>query len=96
MRSRRVSRTLFDVFAAVERDALGVLAESDQAEAQVGLDALLLKVQADQRSPDQVGQHAAEDGVEHRDPHHVARDLQAQRASAQRERPGNGPQDGHE
>ena len=42
--------------AAIERDALGLLAQPYQTEAEVGLDTALHVVQADQRVADQVGE----------------------------------------
>ena len=50
--------------AAVERDALGVLAHAHQREAEVGLVALLLEVERDQPPADEVGEERADDGID--------------------------------
>ena len=62
-------------FAVVQRDALGVFAQADQAEAEVRLDALAIEVDRNQPTSNDVCQIAADDGVDQRDPDHVARDL---------------------
>ncbi len=43
----------FGGLAVQQRDLLGILAHAHQAEAEIGLEALLLEVQRDQRAADQ-------------------------------------------
>src|SRR3546814_14053349 len=60
-------------FAGVERHAVGVLAETDQGEAQFGFALETLGVEPDQRPSDQPGQRRADAGIGERAPDHVAR-----------------------
>ena len=60
--------------AAVQRHALAVLAQAHQRKAEIGLEALLVEVEADQRPADEVGEDGADDRVDQRDPDQVARE----------------------
>ncbi len=60
--------------AGIERDALGLLAQPHQAEAEIGLEALLAVAQRDQRASDEMRQHRRDAGIEDGGPEHVARD----------------------
>ena len=63
--------------ATVERDAFNVFAHAGQGKTEIRLDLLFAKTQAGERFADQVGEPGAEDRINHRDPHHVAGDLDA-------------------
>ena len=50
----------FRSLAAKQRDLLGILARAHEVEAEVGLEALLLEIQPDQRPADPMRQHGAD------------------------------------
>ena len=79
-------------FAAIERDALGLLAKTHETEAEIRLDRLLPVVEADQRPADQVRDHRSDAGVQHGHPEHVARDRDLETADRQRDAAGEIPQ----
>jgi hypothetical protein len=83
-------------FAVVQRDALGILAQAHQAEAEVCLEALLLEVEGDERSADQMRQHAAAERIHDRGPHHVAGNRDVVPSDGEGERTGDRPQDADE
>ena len=58
----------FGALALEQRDLLGILADADEVEAEVGLIALLLEIEIDQRRADPVRQRGAEDRVDQRAP----------------------------
>ena len=58
--------------AAVQGHSLGVLAEADEAEPEVGFVPLPIEVQPDERTADPVGEPGAGDGVQNGHPDHVA------------------------
>src|SRR5205814_3019232 len=60
--------------ALQQRDLLGVFPRPHQVEAEVGLEALLLKVELDQWRADPLRQRRTEDGIEQRAPDQIARD----------------------
>jgi len=74
----------------VQRDAFAVLAQPDQRKAKVRLEALLVEVEADERPADDVGEPGAGDRVDHRDPHHIARNAEARDLERARQRPQDG------
>ena len=78
--------------AAVERDALHVLAQAHERVAEIRLHPLLAEVQRDQRAADQMRERRADGGVDDRDPDHVAGDGHAE----ERERAGQAPEDADE
>src|SRR5437868_8924568 len=59
--------------AMVERHALGVLAETDEVETEVGFVALLVKVQPDQRTSDPIGEPGTREGIQESRPYQIAR-----------------------
>ena len=63
-------------FTAVEGDALAVFAHAHHAEAEVRFEALLLEVQPDELPADAVCADRAQDGVDEREPQHVAVDVE--------------------
>ncbi|MNE07149.1 hypothetical protein D3C80_997560 [compost metagenome] len=63
---------VFVRLSVVQRDAFGVLANSHHGETQVSFEALLLIVQADQATTDQMRQPAADHRVNQHAPEHVA------------------------
>ena len=65
-RSRKPAELL--ALAAVERHAFAVLAQPHQRKAEVGLEALLVEVEADQRRPMRCVSTGADDGVDERRP----------------------------
>src|SRR3989449_4244775 len=69
--------------ARVECHALDVLAEAHEVEAEVGLEPLLVEVQADQGSADLVGQPGPGDRVDERGPDHETGDREAGGAERQ-------------
>ena len=82
--------------AAVEGHALGVLAEADEAKAEVGFVSLLVEAQPDQGASDPVGEPGADDGVDESRPHHVARHSDGGATQVDRERSRELPEDHHE
>ncbi len=75
------------LLAAVERHSLAVLAQPHERKPEVRLEALLIEIEADERLADEVGEHAADDGVDQGRPDHVARN----RDPPDLERAGNRP-----
>ena len=83
--------------AAVEGHPLGVLAEADEAEPEVGFVPLLIEVQPDERAADPVGEPSAGDRVQDRHPDHVAGQRDGEPpAHRNGERSGQPPEDRHE
>jgi hypothetical protein len=82
--------------SAVERDALGILAEADEAEAKVRLVSLLVEVEPHQWPSDAVGEPRADGGVEKRRPDHVAGHGDGDTAERDVQRTRERPEDGHE
>ena len=78
-------------FAAMERDALGFLAKTYEAEAEIRLNRLLSVVEADQRPADQVGNRRSETREKHSHPEHVTRDCDRETADRQRDAAGEIP-----
>jgi len=72
-----VEDAIFMRLAAVERDALGVLAQPHQAEAEIGLEALLVEHQPGERLADPMREPGADRGVDERREHQVSRDVEA-------------------
>ena len=54
--------------AVEQRDLFGVFADPYQAEAEVGLQLLLLEVEVDERRADPLRQRGAENGIDQREP----------------------------
>ena len=79
-------------FAAVERDPFTVLAQAHQRIAVIGLVALLVEVQADERLADGVREPGADAGIDDGDPEEIAGDGE----SADREVARQAPQDAGE
>jgi hypothetical protein len=77
---------------AVECHLLGFLAQPDEAEAEVGLGALLPRVEADERAADAVGDEAAAERVDNRGPYQRGRNVERLAAERDRERRGQRPQ----
>ena len=65
------------MLAPVQGHAFAVLAQPHEREAEVGLDALLVVVQTDQLAADVVREERADDGVDERRPHEIARNTEA-------------------
>ena len=82
--------------AAVQGHALGVLAEADEAEPEVGLVPLPVEVQPDERAAEPVGQPGAADRVQNGHPDHVAGNGDGVPAHRNGERSGQPPEDRHE
>ena len=82
--------------AAVEGHPLGVLAEADEAEPEVGFVPLPIEVQPDERAADPVREPGAGDGVQDRHPDHVAGQRDGEPAHRDGERSGEPPEDRHE
>src|SRR5207245_7186345 len=82
---------------AVESDAFGIFTQAHQAEAKIGLVALLVERQPYQRMTDPAGDEGAADRIDDGREDHVSRDVEMG-AAAQRyaERTGQGPQDEQE
>ena len=70
--------------AREQRHLFGVLAKPHQREAEIGFVALLVEIELDQRTADEMGHPGAEDGVDQRRPHQIARDVVGVRADHQR------------
>ena len=64
---------LLGIFPAQKRDLLGIFAQAGEREAEVGFHVLALKVQADQRPSDQMGDQRARGRVDQRHPEQEAR-----------------------
>ena len=62
--------------AAVERDVFGILAQPHHAEAKIGLVALLVEKEPDQRVADAMRQPGAGDRIDDCGKHHVARNIE--------------------
>jgi hypothetical protein len=78
--------------AAVDGDALTVLAYPDQREAEISLEPLLVETEVDEGAPHEVGEPGAGDGVEQRDPDHVSRDGPVPATGVEFERARQAPQ----
>src|ERR1700733_14750785 len=74
----------------VERHALSVLTKTDEVETEVGLVALLVKVQPDQGAPDPIGKPGTREGIEERGPHKIA--WQPEGKTGNGERPREAPE----
>ena len=61
------------MLAAVEGNALAVLAHAHHVETEVGFVALLVEVESDELAADEVDANRAEHRVEQREPEHVLR-----------------------
>src|SRR5215471_16990125 len=85
----------FGALATQQCDLLGVLAHPNQVEAEVGLEALLLKVKHDQRRADPMGQRSSEDGIDQRTPHQIPRDVELAAGYRQWSFSGEAPEDHH-
>src|SRR5262249_22527733 len=59
---------------AVKGDILGIFAQPDHTEAEISLEALLIKSELNQRAADPPGQHRADNGIDQCGKDHVARD----------------------
>ena len=68
----------------------------DQREAEIGLVALLIEIELDQRAADEMGHPGADDGVDQRRPDEITRDVVGRRADHQRAGGRQVPQDHHE
>ena len=77
--------------AVEQRDLLGVLAHPHQVEAEIGLAALLLEIETDQRVADPMRQHGAEDRVDQRGPDQIAGNVEGAAEQMQRRRRPTGP-----
>jgi hypothetical protein len=69
-----------DGLAAQQRDLFGVFPRPHQIETEIGLKALLLEIEIDQRPADQMGQQRPEQRVDQGAPHQIAgnRDVPAE------------------
>src|SRR5439155_27195591 len=83
-------------FAAIERHALGVLAEANEAEAEIGFVTLLLEVQPDEWPADTIREPGPGAGVEKRRPHHVAGHGEGDAPDSNAERSRQPPENRHE
>ena len=81
--------------AAVERHPLGVLAEADQTEPEVGFTTLLVEVQPHERLADPVSKPSAGDSVQDGRPYQVAGQGEGRPAKRDGERSGERPEDRH-
>jgi hypothetical protein len=70
--------------AAQRRDLLGVLARSHQIETEIGLEALLLKIERNERFPDEVGKRGAYCGVKQCSPNQISRDREVRAEDRER------------
>ena len=89
----------FRFLAREQGHFLGVLAQPHQREAEIGLVALLIEIELDEGTPDDMGHPRAENGVDQRGPDQIAGNLERLRPDDQRRRRRQGPQDhdeGHE
>ena len=82
--------------AAHQGDALGVLARTDQHRADIRLAALPDIAGLDQAATEGIGDDRAEQGIEHRSPHHVARQGEFESTELDRQRTRQDPQDAEE
>src|SRR6202008_3157805 len=76
---------LLPLLAAVERNALRVFPQPDQAEAEIRLEALAVEVEPDQWPPDLEGQPGADERIEQPDPNQISGNVDLAPAS-QRDR----------
>src|SRR5206468_8926630 len=67
-------RRTFASLAVVEGDALGILPQAHQTEPEIRFEALLVEIESDQRSADQMREPSADGGVDQRRPEHVSGD----------------------
>ena len=82
------------LLAAQQRNLLGVLARTDEIEAEVGFIALLAEIERGQRAADQMREQRAGDGIDQRGPDEIAGDRPS--GQGQRRRRRQAPQDHHE
>jgi hypothetical protein len=82
--------------AAEQADAFGAFAYAHQREAQFGFLGVKVGIQSDERLADAPGQQRADAGIEHRAPHHVARNSEAGAADHENELIGQDPQNADE
>ncbi len=71
----RLERIKLARFASIKRDVLGVLAQSDHAEAEIRLVTLLVETEPDQRVPDPSRQQSAGDRVDQSGEDHITGDF---------------------
>ena len=83
----------FGALALQQRDLFGVFAHPHEVEAEIGLIALLLEIEVDQRRADPLRQRGSEDGVDQRAPHQIAGDREFTAENVQRGFRGQAPQD---
>ena len=86
----------FGALALQQRDLLGVFAHPHQVEAEIGLVALLIEIEPDQRRADPLRQHGAEHSIHHRAPYQITWDRVLLAEQVQRRRLREAPQDHHE
>ncbi len=84
------SSSLLLFFAAVQRDALDVLAHANQRVAEVRFDPLLTEIQRRQRAADEMGEPTAEYRIHHGDPDHVTWHVDSEYRHGARQGPQNG------
>ena len=84
------------LLAVEQGDLLGILAHPHQIEAEVGLVALLLEIQRDQRAADQMRERGADDGVDQRRPQQIAGNIELDAEQMQRRRGRQSPQNDDE
>ena len=82
--------------AAHQRYALGILAGTDEAGAEIGLARLADVARLDEVAAEEVGHRRADDGVDHSGPDHVARDRQVIAEHGHAQRAGQHPEDAEE
>ena len=73
--------------AAIERDALTVLPHAHHAETEIRLVALLIEIQSDEFSPNQMDEDAANARIEEGQPEHIAVDGECLTPDGDSERP---------
>ena len=83
----------FGSLALQQRNLFGVLADPNQIEAEIRLEALLLKIKPDQRGADPLGQGGSENGIDQRAPYQIPRDCELAAEDRQWSRRGETPQD---
>ena len=72
---RSTRRSRLGAFAVQQRDLFGILAHPHEIESEVGLVALLVEIESDQRPADQMGETGADQRIDQRSPHQIARDI---------------------
>ena len=78
--------------AAECRDLLGIFPRAHQIEAEVRLEALLLKVERNELPADQMGQYGTKRRIDQRSPHQIAGDRDLRTKQMQRRLRGKAPQ----